>query len=87
MSGTARIAFVAMAGLVFWRGMPPVWHWYLRQVYLNPPWTHLQPGLWLLTALLAVGLLAIGLLSAMLVSIAVDLVWKWIKGWPGVRGN
>ena len=79
MSNTARIAFLAMVGLVLWRGMPPVWHWYLRQVWLNPPWTHLQPGLWVLTAVLALGLFTIALLAGMLVSMAVDQVWRRIR--------
>jgi hypothetical protein len=68
----AEIAFLATVGLVLWRGVPPVWHWYLRQVWLNPPITHLQPGLWLLTAVLAVGLLTVALAAAMVVSMAVD---------------
>jgi ABC-type thiamin/hydroxymethylpyrimidine transport system permease subunit len=71
-SNLAGIAFLATVGLVLWRGVPPVWHWYLLQVWLNPPITHLQPGLWVLTAVLAVGLLTVVLGAAMLVSVAVD---------------
>jgi hypothetical protein len=78
LSSLAGLAFLATVGLVLWRGMPPVWHWYLRQVWLNPPISHLQPGLWVLTAVLAVGLLTVALLAAMLVSVAIDRVWKWI---------
>jgi hypothetical protein len=72
LSNPARLAFLATVGLVLWHGLPPVWHWYLRQVWFNPPISHLQPGLWVLTAVLALGLLTVAMVAAMLVSVAVD---------------